>query len=172
MRFNKNKILVSCRRAKTDGRAVIAGIAIVLLAGILSRVLSGSPLYMLRLTGLWHKVPRSWVFVLIWTFWYALLGFIFGFVLGSRQTGKEVHKYKGSLWFVIMLVFNFIWYPLFFKAGTVFLALVDSALILFFCVLAALEYYKVYKIFGIGLICHAIWLVWCLVMNFSAFLSI
>ncbi|MBQ8207331.1 MAG: tryptophan-rich sensory protein [Clostridia bacterium] len=172
MKRIKKKLISSCRRVKTDGKTVIAGTAIVLLAGLLSRFLSGSPLYMLRLTGLWNNIPRAWFFTIVWTLWYILLGFSFGFILGSKTVGKELCKYKGSLWFVTMMVFNIVWYPLFFKAGAVFLALIDIALIIFFCFLAAIEYIKVYKPIGFIFFAHIAWLIWCFFINMRAFLSI
>ena len=171
MKFLK-RITLSCRHICVDGKTVLTGIIIVLLAGMLSRLLSGSPIYMLRFTGLWHRVPKAWMFTIIWTFWYVLLGFCFGFVLGSKTIVREVHKYKGSLWFVVMMVFNIIWYPLFFKAGAVFLSLVDVALIILFCFLAAWEYLKLYKFIGVMMLSHILWLFWCFFINLKAFFSI
>ncbi len=168
----KNKILCSLKQVKADGKTVIIGTVMVFLAGILSRILSGSPIYMLRLCGLIGKIPKAWVFTLIWSLWYLILGFLFGFVLGSRRVGREVPKYKGSLWFVCMMLFNIVWYPLFFKSGTVSLALVDLAIIILFCFLCSVEYYKVYKIAGILLSIHLIWLLWCFYINLKVFLSI
>ncbi|MBE6538809.1 MAG: tryptophan-rich sensory protein [Ruminococcaceae bacterium] len=172
MRSKRNKLLASCCKLKTDGKTVIAGTVSVLIAGLLSRFLSGSPIYILRFTGLWHKVPPLWFFSLIWTLWYILLGFCFGFILGSRPIGKDVFKYKGSLWFVIMMIFNIVWYPLFFKAGAFFLALVDAGLIIFFALLTAFEYYKIHKIVGCLIFIHIFWLVWCLGINLRVFFSI
>ncbi|MEE0969723.1 MAG: TspO/MBR family protein, partial [Clostridia bacterium] len=168
----KNRIFSCFKRAKTDGRAVIIGIIIVFFAGVLSRLLSGSPIYMLRFCGLWNKVPKAWVFTLIWSFWYIFLGFCFGFVLGSKPIGREVSKYKGSLWFVIMLVFNVIWYPLFFKAGAIFIALIDVIVIMLFCFLCAVEYFKVYRAIGVCIFLHFAWLIWCFFMNAAAFFRI
>lgn len=172
MRFKRNKILSSCRKIKTDGKTVIVCTLTVLLAGLLSRFLSGSPLYILRFTGLWHNVPPMWFFGIIWTLWYILLGFCFGFILGSRPIGKDIYKYKGSLWFVIMMVFNIIWYPLFFKAGAFFLALIDAALIIIFALLTATQYCRIHKIVGSFIFLHIIWLIWCFIINLRVFFSI
>lgn len=172
MKRCKNKILFSLKKIRTDGRCVIISTAVVLLAGMLSRLLSVSPIYMLRITGLWHKIPPTWFFVLLWTVWYGILGFCFGMVIGSSQMGRDLNKYKGSLWFVLMMVFNIIWYPLFFKAGTFFLALIDLAIIIFFCFCAAVEYFKFFKIIGIVFFIHLFWLIWCFCINFTVFLRI
>lgn len=172
MKKLKRHLLSACSRNKADGKTVITGIAIVLLAGVLARLLSGSPLYMLRLTGIRNCVPKAWVFTLIWTVWYIALGFSFGFILGSRSPGKEICKYKGSLWFVCMMIFNIIWYPLFFKAGTVFIALMDSLLIILFCLLTALQYFKISRVIGVIFALHLAWLLWCFAINLKVFLSI
>ncbi len=172
MKRFKRKIISSCKRSRADGRIILASIAIVLFFGILSRVLSGSPLYMLRLTGLKNQIPRAWIFTCIWTLWYIVLGFSFGFILGNKKAGKDIYKFKGSLWFVCMMVFNVVWYPLFFRAGAVFIALVDIVIIAIFCFLTALEYFKINKVTGFVLIYHLIWLVRCFVINLKVFLSI
>ncbi len=171
MRFTK-KCAVSIKSCYVNGKAVVLGIVIVLFCGILSRILSGSPVYMLRLTSLYGKIPKSWFFILWWTIWYIALGFCFGFALGTSKVTKTVCKYKGSLWFVIMMVFNIIWYPLFFKAGTVFLALADAALIIFFCLLSSIEYLKLNKLIGTIMFAHLGWLIWCFLINLKAFLCI
>ena len=162
----------SCQRSRADGRIIFASIAIILFFGILSRVLSGSPLYMLRLTGVKNQIPRAWVFTCIWTLWYILLGFSFGFILGSKRPGKDVCKFKGSLLFVCMMIFNIVWYPLFFRAGAVFIALADIVIIMLFCFLTTVEYFKVNKAIGFILLAHLVWLVRCFMINLKAFLSI
>lgn len=168
----KKRILSSCHRARADGRVILASIVIILFFGILSRVLSGSPLYMLRLTGLNNNIPKAWVFTCIWTLWYILLGFSFGFILGCKRPGKDIHKFKGSLWFVCMMIFNVVWYPLFFRAGAVFIALADIAIIILFCFFTFVEYLKVNRAIGLVFFCHLVWLVWCFSINLRAFLSI
>jgi tryptophan-rich sensory protein len=150
----KRRILSSCMRSRSDGRVIIASIAIILFFGILSRVLSGSPVYMLRLISIRNSMPRAWVFTLIWTVWYILLGFSFGFILGSKIPGKDIYRFKGSLWFVCMMIFNIVWYPLFFRVGTVFLALVDISIIALFCFLAAVEYFKANRMIGFLMFLH------------------
>ncbi len=167
-----NKIKNSIKRCRADGVSVIAGILSVFSVGLLSRLLSGNPLYMLRFCNLGNSIPKAWVFTVIWSVWYIALGFCFGFVLGSRRIGSDIPKYKGSMWFVIMLIFNAVWYPLFFKSGTVFLALVDILIIILFCFLCMVEYIKVYKIMGIVFLLHLVWLMWCFFINLKVFLSI
>lgn len=172
MKRFKKKILSSCRKSRADIRVIIASIVIVLFFAFLSRILSGSPIYMLRFIGMKNQIPRAWVFSCIWTFWYIILGFSFGFVLSCKKAGKDVYKFKGSLWFVCMMIFNIVWYPLFFRAGAIFISLADIVIIALFCLLTAKEYYKINKAIGIALFCHLVWLVHCFVINFRVFLNI
>ena len=172
MKKIKKRIMSSCYRARADGRIILVSIIIILFFGILSRALSGSPLYMLRLTGIKNHIPRVWVFTCIWTLWYILLGFSFGFVLSSKKTGMDIYKFKGSLWFVCMMIFNVLWYPLFFRAGAVFIALADIAIIILFCFFTAIEYFRVNKAIGVVLFCHLAWLAHCFSLNLRAFISI
>ena len=172
MIFLKRKLKKCCRSIQTDGRTVIAGIIIVLFAGILVRLLSGSPIFMLRVCGLWGSIPKIWFFTAMWTMWYIVLGFCFGFILGTKNPGKGLCKYKGSFWFVIMMIFNIVWYPLFFKAGAIFLSLADILIIIFFCLLCAFEYFKIQKAVGCIMLLHLLWLLWCFILNVKALLSI
>lgn len=167
----KKKIL-HIRPCRIDGRAVITGTVTVFISGIIVRLLSGSPLPMLRISGLHGRIPPVWFFSLIWLFWYAFIGFIFGCVLGDKNHCSEVHKYKGCFWFVIMMLFNLVWYPLFFGAGAFFLALADLALILFFAVLSGIEFFKVKKEFGICIFMHVLWLAYCFTINAYALFSV
>ena len=148
-----------------DGKTVAAGVFVVLFAGILSRLLSGSPVPLLRIFGLYGRIPRSWFFCVAWLFWYALIGLCLGCLLGERGRCCEVHRYKACLFLVVMLIFNVIWYPLFFRAAAFFLALIDIAVMLLFAFLAWLELLRVKRMYSTCIFIHIIWLIFCFVLN-------
>lgn len=172
MKRRAKRTFLGCGRMRSDKRTVVIGTVLVFISGLISRLLSGSPLRMLHITGARAIVPPVWLFMLVWLAWYLLLGFCFGFILGSEPVGKSVHKYKGCFWFIVMMIFNVLWYPLFFKAGMIFLALIDLAFILVFCVLTFLEYRRIHKTVGLILFLHMIWLIFCLCINIRIFIHI
>ena len=101
----------------------------------------------------------------LWTVWYALVGFCLGAVLSCRVHGKQVHVYKGSMYLIVALVFNLVWYPLFFGGNAFFLAFWNCLIIIFFTLMAAVEYLKVYVFAGVCMFMHVVWLVYCAVLN-------
>ena len=160
------------RHCEINGIAIIVSIFTFLFIGILVRALSGSPLYMMRLSDIHDILPPIWVFILVWSIWYVLLGFCFGFVIGGSFPGRRTEKFKGSLCLVVMMVFNYIWYPLFFSAKTPFLALADILIIAFFCFLTFLEYRKISKLIAFIILVHFLWIIWCFSLNFKIFIGI
>lgn len=157
---------------RSNGRSIIIGIIIVSFCGILSRLLSCPPMRTIHILGLKGSIPPTWIMILIWMIWYILLGVCCGSVLGCRMRSKEVYKYKGSMFFVIMMVFNIIWYPMFFSANAIFLAFWDIVIMLFFCLLTAFSYMKVYLFAGACMFIHCVWLLYCLIINGFAIMKI
>ena len=150
---------------RLNGKIVLTCVFCVLFFGLLSRFLSRPPYLMLRLLGLNRIFPPPFLMSVLWTVWYALVGFCLGAVLSCRVHGKQVHVYKGSMYLIVALVFNLVWYPLFFGGNAFFLAFWNCLIIIFFTLMAALEYLKVYVFAGVCMFMHVVWLVYCAVLN-------
>ena len=96
----------------------------VLVGGILVSIFGGN-------RGLYSVIirpafaPPAFVFAIVWTILYFLIGAAAGAVFGFEDKCLEAVKYKGLFLFVLMLFFNYIWYPLFFGGGMFFIALLD-----------------------------------------------
>ena len=148
-----------------DGKIVLTCVFCVLFFGLLSRFLCRPPYFTLKMLGLSHISPPPFLMSIVWTFWYALIGFCLGVVLSCKVSGKQVHVYKGSMYLIVSLVFNLVWYPLFFGGNAFFLAFWNCLIIMFFTILAAFEYLRVYVFTGVCMFMHAAWLVYCAVLN-------
>ncbi len=150
---------------RLNGKIVLTCVFCVLFFGMLSRFLSRPPYLTIKLLGLDDIFPPPFVMGIIWTLWYIAVGFCLGAVLSCRVHGKQVHVYKGSMYLIVALVFNLVWYPLFFGGNAFFLAFWNCLVIILFTILAAIEYLKVYAFAGACMFIHIIWLAYCAILN-------
>lgn len=103
-------------------RYALIVVPLVLLLGILSGRLANSGYSNPWFTALAKPaiMPPGWVFGVAWTLLYILIGFAFALILharGARGRGPAVGL------FVVQLLLNYAWSPLFFAAHKVTLAL-------------------------------------------------
>ncbi len=147
-------------------------IAASVLLGFLSRCLSESPIYLIGLLRIRGSIPSMWLMTVIWVIFYALIGFSFGAAISKRCYGVSIHKYRGGMFFAIMMIFNVVWYPMFFSSHLFFLCLLDIALMIFFTVIAAIEFFKVNKISAFILVFYLPWLIYCLFLNWVVIMKI
>lgn len=159
------RIKRNCSPCRLNGKLVIICVFCVLFFGLLSRFLSRPPYLTLKMLDLDGISPPPFLMGILWTLWYAVIGFCLGAVLSCGVHGKQVHVYKGSMYLIVALVFNFVWYPLFFGGNAFFLAFWNCLVIIFFTLMAALEYLKVYFFAGICMFMHIVWLLYCSILN-------
>ena len=137
--------------------------------GIAVRFLTGAPHMMLLALDVGDFVPPVWLMGLLWTASFFTVGCAAGFILGYRDRGCEVEKYKGGMLFVLLAVLELCWYPTFFGASLLFLSVLESILILCLSVGVTACFYRVSKLGGMILFFHDIWLVYILILNFAVF---
>jgi tryptophan-rich sensory protein len=150
-------------------KAVITGAVILLLIGILSSVLTfllGGRAIIYNYLDLPSWAPPRFIFPLIWTAMYILIGGASGMVLCGRDGFREADKYKGLLLFVVMMIFNVIWSPLFFAAYAFFLAFLDIVIMIILTIFIILFFRRIFFIAGLAMVIHIIWLFFCLLLNF------
>lgn len=158
---------------RINKKAVIAGSAVTLLCGMLSSVLTyllggRSRTYNFLILPMW--APPRFIFPIIWTVIYIIIGGASGAVLCGRGGFREADKYKGLLLFVIMMIFNVIWSPLFFAAYAFFLAFLDIIIIILLSLYIFYFYKRIYYIAGAAMIVYMIWLFYSLILNFCIML--
>ncbi len=164
----KNKILSGIRSelCRMDVRFVIAGAVIILVCGFLSAITSGG-------TSLYGEIelpsfaPPAIVFPIAWTILYALIGGAAGAIAGVRDKCAEADKYKGLLFFVIMMVFNFVWSPLFFGARAfvaAFAAIIMMIILTFFIIVF---FSRIFKITALAMAVYLLWLFFAAYLNLA-----
>lgn len=164
----KNRLLSALRSelCRMDLRFVVAGAVIILVCGLLSAIASGG-MGLYRELELPSAAPPAIVFPIVWTFLYIIIGGSAGAIAGVRERCLESDKYKGLLFFVIMMVFNFVWSPLFFGAGAfvaAFAAIVMMIVLTFFIIVF---FSRIFKITAFAMGIYLVWLFYAAYLNLA-----
>lgn len=144
---------------------------------LLCGIISSAATYMMGGRKFYYSVihrpsyaPPSFVFPLVWTIIYLLIGVALGLVWGAKHSCRMEEKYKGILLFVLMMIFNFLWCPLFFAAQATFIALFAVAMMIALSLGARKYFARISMCASIIIIVYLIWLTYCFLINFSIML--
>jgi benzodiazapine receptor len=147
-------------------KCIIIGAIISLICGFVSW-LAGAPLDSDTIL----ECPRgSLPIILIPFFWmimYAIIGGAAGAVVCARERALEADKYKGMLFFVIMMVFSFVWPPLFFGAQAYFAAFMAILMTMILNFFTIIFFLRIYIITGISMIFYMAWLFYMAYFNLA-----
>ncbi len=151
-------------KASSDIKYITLGALTVLLLGFFTALLTGdSSLYgNLKMPPL---SPPPILFSIVWSILYVLIGGTIGGVYSYNDESVSEEKKNGLLLAVISLVFNLLWFPLFFGKGQLLAALVDLIAIILFTVLYAKYFYKIKPIFAYLTIPYILWLLFAFYLN-------
>jgi translocator protein len=108
-------------------------------------------------------IPPGWVFGVVWTTLYIMLGLSLAMILYAR--GSKGRGLALSL-FASQLVLNLIWSPLFFKAHQVTLALVAIVFILGLTIATTFAFARIRKLAAWLLVPYMVWLSFATILNF------
>ncbi len=150
-------------------KCVLVGAGITLLCGVISALLSGG-FRMYEYLVMPKLAPPRAVFPIAWSILYILIGGSAGAVWCAKDRYKETAKYKGLLAYTIMLVFNVIWSPLFFRAGAFFLAFLDIVIMIALTFLIIRCFRQVWKVTVYPMGLYLVWLFFAAYLNFTILL--
>lgn len=111
--------------------------------------------------------PPNWIFGPVWIFLYFLMGLSVYLVLNKR---KNPARKKAIFFFIIQLILNFIWTPIFFGLYSAFFGLIDLVLLWIFVFYTIKYFYTISKIASYLLIPYMLWISFALILNLSIFL--
>lgn len=138
---------------------LIIAILIPIAIGTLSSLFSGNMSY-----STFNKPsfsPPGYLFPIIWTILYTLMGISSYIIYSSNGTGKI----KALTTYVLQLVFNFFWSIIFFGLSQYLLAFVWLIALI---ILIVIMIYQFYKISPLAAYLQIPYLLWCL---FAAYLN-
>ncbi len=166
-RFSKLWIRIRSELSRINPICAGVGAGAVLLLGFVSALLSRSKSF-----GLFYRLfekppgaPPSFVFPIVWTFLYLLIGAAAGAVLCVKDRALAADKWRGLLLFGIMLVFNLIWSPLFFGMGAFFAAFLTVIVMIAatLCVISAFG--RIFFVSTAAMVIYLIWLIYAAYLN-------
>lgn len=109
-------------------------------------------------------MPPGWAFGAAWTVLYILMGLAFAMILharGARGRGVAIAL------FLLQLLLNLFWSPLFFRAHQVGNALILILILLVVVVVTALMFARIRQVAGLLLLPYLAWLVFASFLNYE-----
>lgn len=150
---------------KPTGKQIVFWILLSETVGLLSGLLSreGTALY----AELLQKPPLSppgWVFPVVWTILYGLMGLSAAKIYAAPPTQA---RSRGLNLFIAQLIVNFFWSPIFFNARAYGFALAWLLLLWVLVVLMTLQFRKVDKTAVLLQIPYILWLTFAAYLNYG-----
>ena len=148
-------------------KTMVISIAISLGTGIVSALLSGAGM---QQYGTLYKpplAPPGWLFPIVWTILYVLMGIAAWLVYEADSTDKKT----ALTLYGIQLVLNGGWSILFFGWQTYFLAFAWLLLLWFFIYLTIKEFLQVNRLAGILMIPYLLWVTFAGYLNLAIALN-
>lgn len=109
--------------------------------------------------------PPNWVFGPAWTLLYALMGIAIYLIIKKGLDKKEVRT--ASLVFLIQLILNAIWTPIFFGLHQTFLAFIVIVLLWLAIIWTMMKFYPVAKLACWLLLPYLLWVSFASTLNFG-----
>jgi len=105
--------------------------------------------------------PPNWLFAPVWTVLYVLIFASLAIYINSENTDKK----WGYIFFVIQMLLNIIWSPVFFGLQSLSFGLIVIILLDTFVILTIIKFFQVSKIAGILLIPYLLWIIFATYLN-------
>ena len=152
---------------RIDPRCVLIGAGVVLLLGFISALVSRSPgfRFVYRVLRKPPGAPPAFIFPVVWTLMYALIGGAAGAVVCSCEKAFSGEKWRGTLFFVIGLVFNLVWSPLFFGMGAFFAAFLAILVMIASTVFAISAFSRIWFVSAAAMCVYLVWLIYAAYLN-------
>ena len=151
---------------KFDLKKFIISLAIPLLTGGLSALITRNNM------DIYSKIvspplsPPAVVFPIVWTVLYALMGISLYLIWNSNNR----HKNTAIILFFVQLFLNFIWSPIFFNNQWFLVSFIVLAFLWVATLLMIITFYNILKFAGLLQIPYLIWLTFAAYLNFAIYL--
>jgi len=109
-------------------------------------------------------MPPGWIFAVAWTILYVLMALAFAMVLHAR--GARLRA-PAIILFIVQLLLNLLWSPLFFRAHQVGDALVLILVLLLVAAVTTKLFWRIRRAAGIMLLPYLLWLAFASYLNFE-----
>lgn len=111
--------------------------------------------------------PPGWLFPVVWTILYVLMGIASYLVLTSNKPARS----KTALTiYAVQLAFNFLWSIIFFSVKAYLFAFIWLVILLVLIIINAVLFYRIDKRAGLLLIPYILWVTFAGYLNFAIYL--
>ena len=107
--------------------------------------------------------PPGWLFPIVWTVLYAMMGIASYFVLMSNADQKQVRSALGV--YALQLAFNFFWSILFFNAELYFFSFAWLLVLWGLIIVTTVLFYRISKPAGYLMIPYLLWVTFAAYLN-------
>ncbi|MBQ8793804.1 MAG: tryptophan-rich sensory protein [Clostridia bacterium] len=153
---------------KFNLKRFLISIAIPLIVGGLSALITSENMNLYSRIETPPLSPPGWIFPVVWTILYTLMGVSFYLVWNSNAAIFE--KKQAFTIYAIQLFLNFIWSPIFFNMRAYLIAFIVLLALWGFVLAMIIKFYKISKLAGILQIPYLIWLTFAGYLNLAIYL--
>lgn len=146
-------------------RNLIFCIAAPLIVGGLSALLTKDSMIMFDYVKKPPLTPPTWLFPVVWTLLYALMGLASYLVLTAKKQSRTA-----LIFYAVQLVFNFFWSIIFFDLGDYLFALIWLLALLTLIVITTVQFYKLDKKAGFLLLPYILWVSFAGYLNYGIYM--
>ena len=148
---------------KKNIRRLAVCIALPLLVGAVSGFLTRNSMETFAMVEKPPLSPSAWLFPVVWTILYTLMGISSYLVIESQSNPQE--KQKAINVYFYQLIVNFLWPVFFFNLGWYLFAFFWLVLLFVLVFITFLRFYEISKLAGYLLIPYLLWLLFAGYLN-------
>lgn len=149
-------------------RKLVVCIALPLIVGWISSLITQGSMEVFETINKPYLSPPGWVFPVVWTILYILMGIASYIVLTS---GQSQYKIKMALVvYLIQLAFNFVWPIIFFSAQKYLLAFVWLIILWVLILITTVLFGNISKTAGKLMIPYLLWVTFAGYLNYSIYM--
>lgn len=150
---------------KNNFRTLIICIAIPLAVGGLSAFLTRNSMATFATINKPFLSPPGWLFPIVWTILYILMGFALYLVLMSKKPNCFAISVFG-----LQLAFNFFWSIIFFNLSLYLFAFIWLILLWLLIIINVILFYRIVKYAGYLMIPYLLWVSFAGYLNYAIYL--
>lgn len=152
---------------ESKAKKYIIGIAIPLVVGGLSALLTQGAMQEFNSLNQPPFSPPSWLFPVVWTILFVLMG-IASAIVYTADAPEEQRK-NALIPYAVQLVMNFLWSIVFFNLGAYLFAFVWLLALLAVIIVTAVRFYAISKPAAWMLIPYILWVCFAGYLNFAIY---
>lgn len=153
-------------KAKT--KSLILNLAIPLAVGGLSALLTRNNMIMFDYVRKPPLSPPAWLFPVVWTVLYILMGLAAYFVRNSNRPKKEVNT--ALLFYGIQLFFNFFWSIFFFNMEKYLFSFIWLLAMLILIIVTTFKFFDIDRKAGWLMLPYILWVTFAAYLNFGIYM--